>query len=127
LKVLIGNYHKPNEAPAGRRFPVDRRTPLGNPFFMATEADRDRACYMYQRWFEGSVLPAEKYANRFPQDPLVRAWKYLNEIARAAEHETVVLMCWCAPARCHAETIAKWVEEKLEEWKKSDLAKGREV
>ena len=79
---------------------VCRGTPLGNPFKMKDESQRDDVCDKYARSFE-------------------RLGEYLkrHELARLAElykeHGKLRLFCWCAPKRCHAETIKGWLQKHL--------------
>ena len=73
---------------------VDRSSVLGNPFFMADEKQRDRVCDQYVVWLEKN-----KQEN----------WSVISELLRLQElykkHGKLRLFCWCAPKRCHAETI----------------------
>jgi hypothetical protein len=81
---------------------VDRKTALGNPFVMETEEDRDRVCREYESWLKSAI------AVRVPA--VVDA---LNAIYRAARKGPVELGCWCAPRRCHADTIKALIEAKF--------------
>lgn len=79
---------------------VDRTSVLGNPFYMATEAQRDEVCDKYAEYFE------EKRKNDVA---------FLNELRRLyklhRQFGKLELFCWCAPKRCHAETIKKFLEK----------------
>ena len=73
-------------------------SPLGNPFPLYEEADRDKVCNAYERWFVGQMasnMTVRKEANR------------LLELYR--KHGALRLFCWCAPKRCHAQTIRAWI------------------
>jgi len=89
-------------------FKVDRTTPLGNKFVMHKESDRNLVCDQYDEHFS-DLLESE------------RPMKYFMQIYTAyKEHRTVRLFCWCAPKRCHAETIKKVldnIKKALEEIK----------
>lgn len=77
---------------------VDRSSVLGNPFVMKGEINRDKVCDEYETYFDANQnLKFKKELNR-----LVEIYK---------EHGTLELFCWCAPKRCHAETIAKKIKE----------------
>lgn len=82
---------------------IGRRTPLGNPFEMAdkSDAERNRVCDAYAVWIR------ERIAARDP--------KVLAELARlrrlAERPEGVILGCYCAPKRCHGDTIRELIEE----------------
>jgi hypothetical protein len=82
-------------------FRVDRASSVGNPFIMKVEKDRDSVCDKYEIWFYESL-----------EKPEVK--NYLDKIREAyLKYGTVRLFCWCAPKRCHAETIKKYFEEKI--------------
>ena len=80
---------------------VGRPSPLGNPFYMAHEGMRDEVCEKYESWF------AEKVVN----SPAVRA--ELHRILLLARQGDVALGCFCAPRRCHAETIKRFLDRYL--------------
>lgn len=84
--------------------PVDRGTALGNPFYMADETQRDKVCDQYQEYFDKKVK--EKTDERF-----MRELRAIYKIAK--EEGGVYLACWCAPKRCHAETIKAFLEQYL--------------
>lgn len=70
----------------GRAERVDRKSIWGNPFVIGDDGDRDRVCDLY----------ATAY---FPNKArLVEEVKDLKGMA---------LGCWCAPARCHADHLAR--------------------
>ena len=79
---------------------IDRKTPVGNPFYMATEAQRNKVCDEYKAYFDKKV--AEKSDVDF--------MNYLRNIWRVAQTNKVALACWCAPKRCHGETIKNFIE-----------------
>ena len=74
---------------------VDRSSPLGNPFFMRSESERDLVCNNYEQW----LLEQITNKNRLVCDELNRLYKLLKT------HGKLNLFCWCSPKRCHAETI----------------------
>lgn len=87
-------------------FQVDRSSPLGNPFFMTNESQRDEVCDKYEEWFYKML---EENVNQ-------HFLEHLQEIFEAAmEGKEVALLCWCAPKRCHAETIKRFIETKVRE------------
>lgn len=64
---------------------VDRRTKWGNPFRVGPGMTRDQACDEYEKWII---------------DQLAFGKLDIEEIAHAQR-----LGCWCAPSRCHAESL----------------------
>lgn len=83
---------------------VDRRSVLGNPFHMKDESERDQVCDLYACLFE-LIEPGDN-------DPRAQALRSLLETY--LEHDRIRLFCWCAPRRCHAETIKSWLEVQYE-------------
>lgn len=72
--------------------PVDRGTSWGNPFLMVTPttAERNRVCDLF-----------EKYAT----------WRLTVEPHWLDDLRGQNLACWCAPKRCHAETLMRLANE----------------
>ena len=81
---------------------IGRGSPLGNPFVMKSEADRDRVCDQYAVWFEERVKAG---------DALVM--NELRRLYKIAKRGGLVLGCYCAPKRCHGETIKCFLEKHL--------------
>lgn len=65
---------------------VDRATNWGNPFIMADESQRDEVC------------------NKFE---LYAFWRLNMEPHWLDALKGKDLACWCAPKRCHAETLLR--------------------
>lgn len=113
--VFVGNLRRGAFVPSGKRFRVDRSSPLGNPFWMQTEFHRDAVCDEYEKWFNESVLKGGPLTpSEHTNDSIRKAWDYLLAILDEARRGDVILMCWCTPKRCHATTIKKWLDAQLE-------------
>ena len=82
----------------------DRQSPVGNPYYMRDKSlqERDLVCDKY-----------EDYFNRCVSDPL-NAPKgfidYLTKMVKASQERSITLGCWCAPSRCHCDTIKAYIE-----------------
>lgn len=85
-------------------FRCDRSSPLGNPFPMGHEANRDKVCDQYEKYFYKSLNP-----DISPRGFL----EHLDMILTAANHGPISIGCWCAPKRCHCDTIKTWLESNL--------------
>ena len=110
-----------------RSLSLDRgHSPLGNPYVMRGERDRDHVCNAYAvllgRTVDGEDLSAEDvFAIGAEHDCVgeVRRWdcgavrRELSRLARIAEIQPVRLDCHCHPARCHAQCVAS----ALAEWR----------
>lgn len=102
---------------------VDRASILGNPFHMPNESQRDRVCDLYERYFTVLIrrdtlgflsLPSE-YLPQYKKLGFVDfRIQFMNELYRlykiAKTYGKLRLFCWCAPKRCHAETIKTFLE-----------------
>ena len=94
-------------------FRCDRQSPVGNPYFMHNESERDLVCEKYWQLFD--PIMTDTYLN--DDDKVQGMWAtvkefrdYINRIVTFhAEHGHVTLACWCSPKRCHCETIKKWI------------------
>jgi hypothetical protein len=79
---------------------IDRSSPLGNIFHMAGEAQRDLVCNQYDVWLDNAMKDTTHKS--------VRAIKELNRLIQLYnKHGQLNLYCWCAPKRCHGESIRK--------------------
>lgn len=67
---------------------VGRPSPLGNPYVIGKDGNRDEVIDKYHRLF---------YDNHE-----MRAYARKHCRGKA-------LVCWCAPERCHAEVIARYL------------------
>lgn len=87
---------------AGAQY-IGRPSPLGNPFKMRAEQDRDRVCDEYEVWFR------ERVEARDPE--VIEELRRLYRIAKSQGH--LVLGCYCAPRRCHGDVVAAFLRSQL--------------
>lgn len=91
-----------NKKNGGRGLYIGRPSILGNPFKMNRETERDDVVEQYRVW-----LMKELKKNGNVRDKI-------REIARqVTAGETVNLVCWCAPKRCHGDVVKEVVEQVL--------------
>lgn len=104
-----------------------RGTPLGNPFVMLDKSkrQRDTACDQYEEWFYTVVREADflSLAEACRADPDSATYMTEQEIMligifEQAKTDSVNLGCYCAPKRCHCDTIKHFLDNKLEELEK---------
>jgi len=85
----------------GRAVPGRPGSPLGNPYKLRFECDREKILARYEYWLR-EQLKSDTPARR--------------EIERLADYaEDLVLACWCAPKLCHGNVVKKVIEERLAE------------
>lgn len=83
---------------------VGRPSPLGNPFQMNTEAERDSVVAQYRKWLWAQI-----------QDGSASAGYELIAIARRVKKgEQIRLVCFCAPRKCHADIIVNAINWLIE-------------
>lgn len=70
---------------------VDRASSWGNPFVMGIDGDRDEVCNKFEVY--------AKHRLKMQPDWLLAL--------RGKD-----LACWCAPLRCHAETLLKMANKE---------------
>ena len=81
---------------------IDRgHSPLANKFRMESEKDRDKVCDQYDKWLEGQLLSGHR--NKSVVVEILRLQKIYKR------YGILRLFCWCAPLRCHGETVAKYI------------------
>lgn len=85
---------------------IGRPTPLGNPFVLKREEDREKVYAQYTEWFNQKIRDEDP-------DVLMELIKLLN-IARKGD---LVLGCYCAPRRCHGDAIKQWIDNRLQQEK----------
>lgn len=78
---------------------IGRGSPLGNPFPMNSEADRDIVCDAYHEWIWDKI----ETGNGTVIDEL-------NRLKDLSETSDLVLGCFCSPKRCHGDTIKEILE-----------------
>lgn len=84
---------------------VGRPSPLGNPFRLRSEAEREAVIRSYERWLAEQIARGDA-AICGELDRLYR---------KAVAEGEITLLCWCAPKACHAEVIAGVLRKALEE------------
>ena len=83
---------------------VGRPTPLGNPFRLEREDQREEVVARYATWLEEELHRGNREVARALEE-LYRSLKRRGDIT---------LLCFCAPRRCHAEVIAEHLKRRAE-------------
>jgi len=78
-------------------------SPLGNPFHLRRESDRDMAIQHYQVWL------GIKLAH--PESPQSLEIQRLADLAQSQGH--LELVCWCKPAACHGDVIRQVILNRI--------------
>ena len=96
-------------------FRCDRQSPVGNPYFMHNEGERDLVCKKYEMLFDQTMhdwsLDPDTIVPGTRSTTVQQFRDYVdNIVAYHHVHGSVTLGCWCSPKRCHCETIKRWIE-----------------
>ena len=78
---------------------IGRPSPLGNPFVLGRDGNRDEVIRKYSDYITREIENNDK----------VR--KELNRILELSRKGDVNLICWCAPKKCHGDVIKFIIEE----------------
>lgn len=103
----------------------DRNTIYGNPFDMRNERERNAVCDGYEKYFwlivdSGKSPRDAAYLVAWTEGlEISDVWKrknwrrttFMKAINVLKPEDT--LNCWCAPKRCHCETLINFVEQNL--------------
>ena len=85
-------------------FPISRGFPLSNPFSMSgDEKLRDDVCDKYEKYFQEKI----------DSNDLVFTTELARAVAKAIDNGYIKLGCYCAPKRCHGDTIARFLNSVL--------------
>jgi len=103
MEISVINKRSLSDAlPGVTRVYVGRPSPLGNPFKIGRDGDRDAVVGKYRQWLWRNM-----------NNPKVKA--ELNALLGLALKGSLELVCWCAPQACHADVIAnalRWLNSQ---------------
>ncbi len=86
-------------------FRCDRKSPVGNPYTMHNESERDKVCEQYESLFDQTM-----HDDTLDDNTVGKFRAYIQRIVDFHnQHGHVTLACWCSPKRCHCETIKQWI------------------
>jgi len=93
--IVIVNMHVLKVGDGHR---IDRASVLGNPFKMDKDGDqnaeRERVCNLYHRWLWDRLKEKGQ------------VYRIVNEYAdEYISTQSLIFRCWCAPLRCHGESV----------------------
>lgn len=85
---------------------IDRAGPWGNPFVIGINGDRQTVCEVYEVWLKEWMINGIEIRYKIGNREYSNKWviEHLSEL-RGKD-----LVCWCAPERCHGDTLLRLVE-----------------
>jgi len=79
---------------------VGRPSPLGNRFVIGRDGDRDEVIRKYRDFLATALHDDDKVKREFER---------IEELNKKGD---VILICWCAPSKCHGDVIKEMIESK---------------
>lgn len=105
MTITVANARNTSEGVyLGRFHPkFGQASPLANPYQMNEHNSRDDVCEKYDLWIKEKIKVG---------DPLVIG--ALGDLIRRYKAQgDLTLICWCAPERCHCDTVKRIVLKNL--------------
>lgn len=78
---------------------IGRPSPLGNPFIIGPDGDRDEVIAKYRRW-----LWLQMDIDAGPGNQVMVELHRLTDLYDTGK--PLVLVCWCAPRPCHGDVLS---------------------
>lgn len=94
LKITIGRARRGIGSLLPGQIYVGRPSPLGNPYLLGRDGNREEVIAQYRRW-----LWAQLQSPGSPQE------LELRRLLAQAQSGELELLCWCAPLPCHADVV----------------------
>ena len=79
---------------------IGRPSALGNPFVIGRDGDREEVIRKYRDFLNTAIHDDERIKAEFER---------LEELNKKGD---VILICWCAPSKCHGEIIKEIIESR---------------
>ena len=79
---------------------IGRPSPLGNPFIIERDGDREEVIRKCRDFLNTAIHDDERIKAEFER---------LEELNKKGD---VILICWCAPSKCHGDIIKEILESK---------------
>ncbi|ABW31119.1 DUF4326 domain-containing protein [Acaryochloris marina] len=121
--IHIANLRKSRQLQPGVR--CDRGTPLGNPFHMFAESERDRCIAAFRVFlYEVAILgnePSQDLIRRIAEQHKIMPSGSYKPFGRGAmmaalealgQKSEVTLLGWCHPKPCHCDVIKAFLDWK---------------
>ncbi|ADE14135.1 conserved hypothetical protein [Nitrosococcus halophilus Nc 4] len=96
-----------NKRHGGQGVYIGRPSPLGNPFVIGRDGNRDEVIAKYQALLEVTLEGRSQARTEFNR--LVKIYRETGELN---------LVCWCAPRACHGDVIKEQILNRIVEVKR---------
>ncbi len=93
--------NNPHHIYCGRQMPGQPASPLGNPFHLDKDGNRDQCVQLFKEdlWRALNNKPCLRLNGPAAKQELSR----ISQLAQP--NKTITLFCWCAPEPCHCDVI----------------------
>ena len=105
-KVLVVNKYKLPVNNSLTSIYIGRGSPFGNPFTV-DKYGRDGACDKFDEYMEEQLTSDSS-------NPLKEGLDLLVDLVKESQ-EPIMLVCFCAPKRCHGESLKRYIINQLQE------------
>ena len=123
ISVLNRKHHPTYWAEQSAAYYIGRPSPLGNPFKIGPDGDRDAVIERYRLWLTEVLYFKDWWAQNpsaesdfLPEyvERMTAAYTEFDRLCAKYKREgTLKLMCWCSPLPCHGDVIANFIESRL--------------
>lgn len=103
-EVKINNLKTRGKGVTNSGYFMGRPSALGNPFILFSERWRDKVCDQYEVWLRKKIKDNDI-------NVMTELEKLETQLFRTGKVE---LACFCAPKRCHAESVKAVLLERME-------------
>ena len=103
MKAGIGGLE--NVVYIGRAMKGRAGSPLGNPFMIGRDGDRDNVIELYRKWLHARIRAND-----------IEVCAELKRI-QAMDRTTLKLVCWCKPLACHGDVLLRclnWMDTQTQ-------------
>ena len=97
--TVVNRHHPEHTYPHGETIYIGRGSYLGNPFPLGDFVNREDCIKEYEKYLSENIL--------MKNEKIMRA---LKQIYDASQDHPVNLQCFCAPHKCHGDSIKKLIE-----------------
>lgn len=103
-KILVVNKYKLPVGNSPTSIYIGRGSPFGNPFTV-DKYGRDGACDKFDEYMEEQLTSDSS-------SPLKEGLDLLVDLVKESQ-EPIMLVCFCAPKRCHGESLKRYIISQL--------------
>ena len=102
IHIRDADFSDPSTVYVARGRPSLKASPLGNPFILNREEDRDSVVKKYRDWLSENLKEGSEQLKELRR--LIVIYKETDQLS---------LVCYCSPKRCHGDVIKAAIESGI--------------